>query len=121
MTTTDVQAAAANYLTRTGNSDLLAMLGLAEVRKHTANGRNLCPTCLKPLAVDGRKVCRRKACPAASNAALVARIRKLARDGMRDGEIGEQVGLSRSHVAGLRRKHSIGGQRRGAPSTAGAR
>lgn len=61
---TETQTAAASYLTRTGNADLLDVLGLTEVRPRTANGRNICPHCSQPTT-PGRSTCRRKVCLAA--------------------------------------------------------
>lgn len=61
--------AATRYLERTGNGDLLAMLGLVD-EPSTVAGRQVCPNCGKPLpdpiANGGFKPCRRRACVAAA-------------------------------------------------------
>lgn len=59
------RAAAASYLTRTGNADLLDMLGLtaAPVALHT------CPVCGNRRESDGRP-CRRRTCAAGSQRRL---------------------------------------------------
>lgn len=63
-----VRAAAIRFLERTGNADMLEPLGLAEpeATASTADGRELCANCGKPLpdpvANGGRKPCRRRAC-----------------------------------------------------------
>lgn len=65
------RAAAVRFLERTGNGDLIAMLGLVDEPKPTVvGGRQLCPRCGKPLpdpiANGGHKPCRRAACRAAA-------------------------------------------------------
>lgn len=59
------RAAAASYLTRTGNADLLDILGLAvaPVALHT------CPVCGNRRESDGRP-CRRRTCAAGSQRRL---------------------------------------------------
>jgi len=57
--------AAIRYLERTGNDDLLAMLGLVDAPKPViVDGRACCPVCEEPLRGDGRSSCRRATCPA---------------------------------------------------------
>lgn len=61
----ETAAKATRYLTRTGNADLLAILGLGD---SPARERPLCPSCSKPLpdpiTNGGRKPCQRRGCPA---------------------------------------------------------
>ena len=67
------RAAAVRYLTRTGNVDLIEVLGLAdEPGPLVVGGRQCCPRCRKPLpdpiTNGGHKPCRRPACLAAGGA-----------------------------------------------------
>jgi hypothetical protein len=68
------QADATAYLTRTGNADLLPILGLVEP---PPAGRQPCPSCGKPLpdpiTSGGRKPCQRRACAAGPKARGVKR------------------------------------------------
>ena len=62
----ETKAAAARYLERTGNADLLPILGLTESPPVvdpgyvTVNGRTYCALCRCRVRVDG--VCRREKC-----------------------------------------------------------
>jgi hypothetical protein len=47
---------------------------------------------------------------------LVEEVRRLAAAGLRDGEIGRQVGAKRATVQSLRRRNGIVGQRTGRPA-----
>jgi len=61
----ETRSAAARFLQRTGNADLLEMLGLTSNQHRSRfdeNGRRLCPACEKPLPSDDRTKCRRAAC-----------------------------------------------------------
>jgi hypothetical protein len=59
----ETRAAAARYLTRTDNADLLVVLGLVgEDEPQTVDGRPACPACRKPYPEDGRRACRRTTC-----------------------------------------------------------
>ena len=70
----DTRAAATRYLERTGNADLLPILGLTEPPPQT---RVPCPSCGKPLpdpvTNGGRKPCQRKSCAAGPTARGVKR------------------------------------------------
>lgn len=60
----ETRAAAAAYLTRTGNADLIDMLGLHGTdlgSEFDEKGRRLCPACGGPLRPD-RSLCRRLTC-----------------------------------------------------------
>lgn len=65
MSTDVIRSKAAAYLTRTGNADLLPVLGLVDEPDEALviDGRRLCPTCRRPLPDPirngGRKPCRR--------------------------------------------------------------
>lgn len=56
----ETRAAATRYLTRTGNADLLAMLGLVDAPP--AEPQHL--ACGHKRHVDGRSACRYESCPA---------------------------------------------------------
>lgn len=67
----DTRAAAARYLTRSGNADLLDVLGLVDnAGPLVIDGRQACPRCRRPLpdpiSNGGHKPCRRRACVAAA-------------------------------------------------------
>lgn len=67
----ETRAAAARYLERTGNADVLDMLGLVDdTAPLVIDGKHCCPNCRKPLpdpiSNGGRKPCRRVACVAAA-------------------------------------------------------
>jgi hypothetical protein len=63
----DTRDAAASYLRRTGNADLLEVLGLVEPELKpkpyvVINGRTFCATCRQRAQPDG--ICRRATCTA---------------------------------------------------------
>jgi hypothetical protein len=63
----ETRAAAASYLWRTGNADLLDVLGLAAAKEKpkpyiVINGRTYCATCRQRAQPDG--ICRRATCTA---------------------------------------------------------
>lgn len=64
----DTQARATAYLERSGNADLLPMLGLDGWQTPTVDGRGVCPACGHPLPADSRKACRRDSCDAGPKA-----------------------------------------------------
>lgn len=75
----ETRAAATRYLERTGNTDLIPLLGLDDQADEETvvdeDGRRVCPTCGKPLpdpiANGGNKPCQRRACKAARTGALL--------------------------------------------------
>lgn len=50
------------YLTRTGNADLLPVLGLDTSPPLVIDGKACCPACREPYRGDGRTTCRRRSC-----------------------------------------------------------
>jgi biotin synthase-related radical SAM superfamily protein len=59
----DTRADAASYLTRTGNADLLPILGLVgDDRPLIIDSQLCCPACQRPYRSDGRTSCRRPTC-----------------------------------------------------------
>jgi hypothetical protein len=59
----ETRADATSYLTRTGNEDLLPILGLdAAVGTLIIDGQPCCPACRRPYRGDGRTSCRRSTC-----------------------------------------------------------